>query len=241
MRLLDGITNMLFGKDKTAGQAFAMSEQAMADAAMFGEQAEQAIHDMPMYQTPSQFLGAFDTQQQAFDLGTSRLESITNLLERDYRQGLSGFAEQKLSEGLQTTQQNITRLAKTGGTRDIYAATGNLSDQASAMGAMSEQAMEGKKQAFMNFLPQAMQIEQGLYSNLAQGQQTLGTLQEKEYQSELMKNQMLIDLFGGAAAASSAFGQQSYLSGLDAQSAAHASKVGFWGDITSSVIPTLDL
>jgi hypothetical protein len=239
MGLLSGISDVLFGKEKTSGQAFGMSDKAFADAEKFGLKAEQSINDMPMYQTPEEFLKAFEIQQGGFNSGMDRLGAFEDLLERESKQGLSGYAEKNLGMGMQTTQQNIGRMAKTGGIKDIYAATANLSQQGNNMGMMAENAMQQKRQQMINFMPQGLQMEQNLTANLAGAHQTLGSLQEKEYQSELNKNQFLTGLYMDSASASGAFGQSTYLAGLDAQSADRAAQMGMFGDIASSLIPGL--
>jgi len=194
-----------------------MQQDASARADKFGDLAEEQFKNIPTYKTPQEFLQAMDLASGAFESGTSRLQTLQKEMEDRRRAPLSGYAEQKLTEGLQRTEQNIARLSKVGGTRDVAGLVKTLSGQASQTGALAEAEMEKQEQEYLNFLPRAMQMEQGLSAQLQGAFQTLGGQRGMEQQSEMAKQQQLFNLYSQAATGQAQFGQQVALSGMQNQ------------------------
>ena len=194
-----------------------MQREAQAKAEEFGALAEEQFNNIPTYKTPEEYMKAMDLATGAYESGTSRLATLQSMIEDRAKQPLSGYAEKQLSQGLQQTQQNIAKLSKVGGTRDIYSMVNTLGQQASATGALAEVAMEKKQKELLNFLPQAMQMEQGLSSAYGGAFQMMGAQKAMEFQSEANKEQQLFNMYSSAATGQAAYGQQVGLAGMTNQ------------------------
>ena len=199
-------------------QQFQLQQQAFDRADEFGLKAEQAFADIPTYQTPDEFLAAMEEATRSRELGVSRVDELSRLLEDRRTRPLTGYAEGRLTEGIQRTEQNLQRLARTTGTRDIYGSLDVVSQQASRIGELAEQQMETQEQQYISALPQMSAMEQQLSGAYQGALQTLGGQRAMEQQSESAKQQQLFNFYAGAASGQAQFGQSMQLQGMANQS-----------------------
>jgi hypothetical protein len=206
-------------------QQMQLQQQAFARADEFGLKAEQAFADIPTYRTPDEFLAAMEEATRARELGVSRVDELRGILEDRRTRPLSGYAEGRLTEGLQRTEQNLQRLARTTGTRDIYGSLDVVSQQASRIGELAEQQMEMQEQQYISALPQMSAMEQQLSGAYQGALQTLGGQRALEQQSEAAKQQQLFNFYAGAASGQAQFGQSMQLQGMANQSQFNAANL----------------
>ncbi len=202
-----------------------LQQQAFDRADAFGLKAEEAFADIPTYQTPDEFLAAMEEATRARELGVSRVDELRGILEDRRTRPLTGYAEGRLTEGLQRTEQNLQRLARTTGTRDIYGSLDVVSQQASRIGELAEQQMEMQEQQYISALPQMSAMEQQLSGAYQGALQTLGSQRAMEQQSEAAKQQQLFNFYAGAASGQAQFGQSMQLQGMANQSQFNAANL----------------
>ena len=167
-------------QNQIQAQASAMATEYGAQADQYGQQVQSMFGSSPQYQMSQTFQDTQNLMQDVYgDAVTTGQESVQDIAdlrgsltdkletrEADLQQqadaGLSGYTEAAIDRGTRRTQQNISKLMRSGNVKDAYALVDRMSEQESQAGFLREQSMEAKQQNLSSFMTQNVAAQQGL-------------------------------------------------------------------------------
>ena len=188
-------------------QAIASEYGAQADA--YGQQVQSMFGSSPQYQMSQTFQDTQNLMQDVYgdvvNTGQQSVQDIANLRgsltdkletrEADLQQqadaGLSGYTEAAIDRGTRRTQQNISKLMRSGNVKDAYALVDRMAEQESQAGFLREQAMDAKQQNLSSFMTQNVAAQQGLAQTQLGAQQFATQAQMNQANQLAVANQAI--------------------------------------------------
>lgn len=196
-------------QNQIQSQATAMANEYGAQAQAYGQQVQSMFGSSPQYQMSQTFQDTQNLMQDVYgDVVTTGQESVQDIAdlrgsltdkletrEADLQQqadaGLSGYTEAAIDKGTRRTQQNISKLMRSGNVRDAYALVDRMAEQESQAGFLREQAMDAKQQNLSSFMTQNVAAQQGLAQTQLGAQQFATQAQMNQANQLAVANQAI--------------------------------------------------